>query len=218
MKKESVLFFVIFLLMTSIKLQAQDSLQLNKKRNYISIAPFGLINKYRLSYERESLRHYSLGFVISYHKGHTAVYLGPSLYLVGKLYLDRKSKKHGNNGLYAILQPGIAYTKTPYDYYVSAGYSESGGKETVYIDGRNSVGYGFGLGLGYKLSISRCFIDFNIRFQSWKMTNDKELYIENGKYKTKNELNSKYYQRYIPITEKAISSPIVGTFLLGYIF
>lgn len=201
MKQTIVLIFVLM----SAQLIAQNN------KTYLGLAPAGLINKLRLSVEKEMSPKLSAGAVFSYYYG--ANWKGPKLDLNVRYYLTKKAQGDGYDGLYGVFQAGLASFKTPYTGRTSLG----GIAAPYFLDNERSLAYGFGPGIGYRKTINKFFIDTNFRFQLWYLQTKPTILVDGT--------NQQDIVRYEPFTESGLSFRSVGpgalfapTVIVGYIF
>ena len=204
-----VILLAIFLMLFNSPncLLAQDVVS-KKKNTYVGIAPQGLLNKFRLSIEEDITSRSVIGTLLSYHYGPFSQYKGPSIFGYYKYSIGKEKASGKARTTYLIVRAGVAYTKTPYYHVTQSGLG--GSTKYGYKDGENSLGYGKGGGIGKKWQYNNWFIDLNIIFQAWGMTNTDELYYQ---YPDHSERFTFDYT-YSHLSPGFIVSP---TFIWGYV-
>lgn len=180
---------------------------------YMGIAPQGLLNKARVSAEKDLTVTSTIGGLLSYHYGSASQYQGPSLFLYYKYFLPRRAfKRTKYRTTYLIARSGVAYTLTPYHYDGFLAATEVHTTDYRYKNGEYSTGYGVGVGIGKRWRYNRWFIDLNLVVQYWTMTNTEDV---NYRY------SNNHYERYTFDYNYSVLSPgfiVSPTFIWGYVF
>lgn len=154
MKKiHSVILGLLLINLTHITI-AQESNQEEKRKYFITGAPLGILNKFRIKGEIGLTNWFSAGSQFSFYYG---VYPGIQISPFCRFYLGRQAPK----GFY--FQPSIGF----YNHTSNLDYSINGedfkGKFTI-------TGVGYGLGIGYQTIFGKnkhTTVDWNIGFKSY---------------------------------------------------
>ena len=184
----------------------------SQNRTYLGLAPIGLLNKGRISLEKEIAPKVSVGAIATYY--YTTSWKGMRVDANARFYVTKNQEEYGSNGLYLIGQVGVASFKTPYTL-TESGINGSGLYTPRFIDGQTVLGYGAGLGMGYRVALNRWFMDFNFKLQYWMLQDRPTIY----------ETTSTYTREYAPFIENGVVYRTVGpgaifapSFIVGYIF
>lgn len=197
----------------------------------VGIAPIGLIGKIAITTEYEANNKFGLGLIYSYNYLNVALveeqllteWGGNKFEVHGRYYMVKSTDTENSDGIYLIVQPGIAFFKTPYIIYVDDGYGSSKKyenyfyNEVVYVPHERSFGSGIGFGFGYKRQIKHMYLDFNFRFQRWSVENKSSMWDQ-----YRNEKNAEYrplgnddFQSRLFLGPSSLIAP---TLILGYKF
>ncbi len=175
------------------------------------MAPAGLINKIRLSAEKDITKKSSVGAIISQYYGN---WQGQRLDLNYRYYFAKKKEDYGHDGFYSIFQVGVAIFNTPYTLTKSTTNSLSI-TSPEFVRGEKSFAYGVGIGIGYRKTINRFFLDANFRIQNWSLQSKPDI-VENIPGGTKTyEAFREDGLNFRTIGPGGIFSP---TLIFGYIF
>jgi len=190
MLSQSKITYLVLLLIAFLSLPAfsQDTVTIKPTRkNRISLAPIGLVNKVRIKYERLISPTTSLGLEASIYT-FDPVFSGIQAPLVLKQIIVRAKayrKKHQFEGIYLMAQSGLAYhTFTAYDeIYLQSSpglFSLSGN----FVAGKEfqvqSHGLVYGLAIGYQEFLdqkNKYSVDIYIGFKDFILNNNINEYI-----------------------------------------
>lgn len=181
------------------------NLSFAQNRVNIGIAPIGLLGKVAISTEFEGKKNISFGSTLSYN--YVNKWTGYKAEVNLRYYLAKLKEENNSEGIYAILQPGIASFKTPYRVEEPSMISILFPKPiytstTVYLPNERTAARGIGLGFGYKRNIKHVFLDFNLRYQTWNV-------------ETKSILNKPYKNQdkavFIPYSNTDFKGKLIGT-------
>lgn len=217
--------FTSYFLISFASLTAQEDIVLRdtlKTGINIGIAPLGLIGKFAVSAEFEGKKQVSFGTTLS--ANHGTAWVGNKAEISLRYYLAKHKDEVGSEGIYAIIQPGIASFKTPYSVKTDPplrnpllpgiGQVIANLPKLEYLPGEKSAARGIGFGLGYKRSLKHFFIDVNCRFQRWNVT-AKPVVVKSS------ENQKKIYTPYDPGSRigSSLAGPIsvfAPTLIFGY--
>lgn len=150
----------------------------------VGVAPLGVLSKIAISAEFETPKAWSFGTTVSYNYG--TVWVGTKGEANLRYYFAQAKDSSGTDGFYGVVQAGIASFKTPYSV-TSSEYKDnpflsptlnllvSSINGFAYLDGQKTSANGISIGIGYKKSIKRFYIDFNCRYQKWKTTSKSKI-------------------------------------------
>ena len=204
----------IYLILIALVFIIQTYAQNNKI--YCGVAPIGFINKIRISAEKDIKNKISGGGVLSHYYGD--YWKGQKIDFNVKYYFTKKNQEFGQDGIYTILQTGISLLKIPYTIYEesSTDYSYHFSMSSPrFIDNKKYLGYGLGIGMGYRKVINRFYIDANFRFQYWGLQSKPTITedIPNG-----TKTNEPFSADGLTFRTTGPGAFFAPTFIFGYIF
>ena len=133
-------------------LKSDSTLSSGGKTQLISVAPIGLINKFRVKYERQINNDFTFGTYFNYYWG---LYKGVRIDPIFRFYLGDEAPE----GVYLQAKLVIGYFKNPFTYYNDQG---------VYQDGYWFGNGGAGVNIGYQTLTGKSnnwVIDINVGFK-----------------------------------------------------